>query len=225
MSLPLDERLVSAQLGLTSEINKLLKRKRVLEQRQEELLEEFRQFALAQFKKNGKPFRVKFRSINGDPGLNYSDLEMEQEFCLEYGNFIFDPKTELMTDYERTEVRDVKIAEDFDEFIEKTTSRPRIFKKAKQKLSNASEVEKTRIQNIMRKRVDKLLLGIFNNEISFEDPKFRELKDANRVLVSTITELENQLKTLEIRRDALEIINRSSGLASEPTETYGARIK
>ena len=118
MSLSVDEKLVMTQLNLTSERALLIKRKERLENRKLELLDNFREFALNQLKKCGKPFRVRFRSINGDPGLNYDDLEMGQEFFLEYGNFTYDPKRELLTNYERTEFRETKTTEVFDELID-----------------------------------------------------------------------------------------------------------
>lgn len=225
MSLSVDEKLVMTQLNLTSERALLIKRKERLENRKLELLDNFREFALNQLKKSGKPFRVRFRSINGDPGLNYDDLEMGQEFFLEYGNFTYDPKRELLTNYERTEFRETKTTEVFDELIDKSTSRPRIYKKSQQTKANATELERTKIDNIMNKKVNKLLTGMFLGEISFDDPQFKDLKDSVISVVTTINELEIQLETLNTRIEALDIINRSAGVDIVPNEPYESKTR
>ena len=200
MSLSVDEKLVMTQLNLTSERALLIKRKERLENRKLELLDNFREFALNQLKKCGKPFR-------------------------EYGNFTYDPKRELLTNYERTEFRETKTTEVFDELIDKSTSRPRIYKKSQQTKANATELERTKIDNIMNKKVNKLLTGMFLGEISFDDPQFKDLKDSVISVVTTINELEIQLETLNTRIEALDIINRSAGVDIVPNEPYESKTR
>ena len=162
MSLPVDERLVTAQLNLMKDRDRLLTRKK-------ELLSQFRKFALKKIKTNGQPFKIRYRAINGDEQMSYEEIELGQPFFLEYGSFTFEPKTGLLKDCERTELRAIKTSEDFDEFAKTTTSRPLVVRKLQQNIGIAAVIEREKIEKKMQKRVDKILTGIFTNKLSFDD--------------------------------------------------------
>ena len=89
MNLPVDERLLIAQADL-------IKQRAVLMDRKRQLYEQFRAFALNKLKTHGQEFQIKFRSINGSLSLKYRELGMNEDFFLIYGNFTFDPKTDLI---------------------------------------------------------------------------------------------------------------------------------
>ena len=59
----------------------------------------------------------------------------------------------------------------------------------------------------MKKKVDKILMGIFKGDLSFSDPEFKEL-----VTMSII--LERDLQELNTRIATLDLINSNSGLSA-----------
>lgn len=210
MSLPVDDRFVSAQLNLIKQRDGLLKRKK-------QLLSEFRAFATKKIKTHGTPFRIKYRAINGDVKKYYQDLEIGEQFFLECGSFTFDPKTSLLRDCERIELKAVKTVDDFDEFTKTTTSRPFIIKKRQQNLSLAAEIEREKIAEKMQRKIDKILVGIFKNELSFEDPEFKRLVDAT-------VAIEQELRELNTRIAALDMVNTTSGIDMEAAITRNAKM-
>jgi len=197
MSLPVDERLLTAQVYLVKQRNLVLERKK-------ELYEQFRTFALNKLITQGHPFKIKYRAINGDVKKGYKDLEMGEEFFLEYGCFTFDPKTSLLTDYVRTEFRESKRTDNFDELIVTSTKKPRIIRKTKQNLNIATDIERSKVEALIRKKVDNILIGIFKGELSFDDLAFKRLVASNIAL-------EKELQELNTRISAVSIVNGGFG--------------
>jgi len=196
MSLPVDERLLTAQLNLIKEREKVIAQKR-------QLLEQFRTFALNKLRTCGQPFKVQFREMNGDPKVSYRDLNIGDEFLLKYGSFTFDPKTGLISDYVRTEIHETKISEDFDELIAVSTKQHRVFRELQNTLENVTDLEKKQIEKSIEKKVDTILVGIFKGELRFSDQEFQQLVNMNIAL-------EKELQELNIRINALKIINSSA---------------
>ena len=207
MSLPIDKRLLTAQYYLIEQREAVRTRKR-------QLYEQFRAFALNKLKTHGQPFTVRFRSIDGDPGLKYKEVDMGDEFCLVYGSFDFDPKTNLMTNYIRNEFSGTKTAEDINDLINKTTSNLRQFRKQQQTLDNAAELERIQIERQMQRKVDKILTGIFKGKLGFDDPAFQTLVEMNIAL-------ERELQELNTRVAAVEIINSGAEINRVDTNDRG----
>ena len=197
MNLPKDERLLMVQFSLTQERKVVMARKR-------QLFEQFKAFALNQLKTYGEPFKVTFRSINGQPTTKYVDLEMNDDFYLVYGSFSFDPKTNLITNYVRNEFRSKKTQED----ISKLADGQLIPVREEQKpLESATELEKSRIDKAMNEKVENILNGIFDGKLGFNDPAFKTLVE---MTIST----EQELQQLDTRIAALDIVN--NGTMFEP---------
>ena len=175
--------------------------------RKRQLYEQFRAFALNKLKTHGQEFQIKFRSINGSLSLKYRELGMNEDFFLIYGNFTFDPKTDLISNYVRNEFISKKTEEDFNDLIAKEPGKLRRFLKIQQTLDNARRLERIRINQEMKKKVDKILMGIFKGDLSFSDPEFKEL-----VTMSII--LERDLQELNTRIATLDLINSNSGLSA-----------
>lgn len=188
-----DESLVLAQSNL------IKKRELILEQKRQ-LYEQFKDFALNKLRTHGKPFIVKYRAINGDFKKGYNDLSIGEAFLLEYASFTFNPKNNLLSNYVRTEFRETKTTEAFDELIETTTSRPHIFRKSQQTIMNANNLEKEKIEEMLQKKVDRILERIFSGELVFDSEEFRQLLDEN-------AKLDERLQQLNTRIEALKIVN------------------
>lgn len=196
MSLPVDERLISVEKNLVAERDKLLTKK-------VQLLEKFQSFVLNKLKTSGKTFKVEFHAINGNQSIFYNDLNMHDEFVIQCGSFIFDPKTNLLTNYVRIEYRETKTFVEFDDLFNNSKNKPRVFRKFQQPLAKASELEKSRVNEIMQKKVEKILEGIFNGKLRFSEPEFEQLVTEN-------SDLEGQLQEINTRIAALGMINGSS---------------
>lgn len=198
MDLPVDERLLMAQFHLTNQREEILTKKR-------QLYGQFRAFALNKLKTYGQPFQVKFRAINGDVDTKYRHLSMGEDFFLEYGSFIFDPKTSLITNYVRNEFKGTKTEEDFNILVEKEFKKLRRLLEPELSLNNVSPLEKGEVRKMMQQKVDEILLGIFSGKLGFSDPDFKALVTMNIAL-------EKELQELNTRIGALNIINNSSGV-------------
>lgn len=198
MALPVDERLLTAQYYL-------IKQKEVLIARKRELYQKFREYALNKLKAQGKPFQVKFRAINGDSKIKFKELEMGEEFFLQYGKFIFDPKTNMITNYIRSEFRGTKTDEDVNKLMTEAKKQLHRFGRIQQTMALSSDLEIAKINEKMQQKVDEILAGIFKGELSFNDPAFNTLVEMNIAL-------EKELQELNTRIAAVSIVTGSSDL-------------
>lgn len=192
MILPVDQNMLYMETKLVEEKNAIIIQK-------QQLLEEFKKYAQKKLKEQGKIIDIKYKLMNNEEDLVFRNLEMGSDFKFERINFSYDPKTDLVSNYSTEVYIGTKKT---DSFLENINVQPKRTMYQDFSLTRARQLDQEKVALQKKKITDKILMGIFQGELVFDDEEYKFLVRKNIAL-------EQEYQRVNKRLNALDITNKN----------------
>lgn len=192
MILPVDQNMLYMETKLVEEKNAIIIQK-------QQLLEEFKKYAQKKLKEQGKIIDIKYKLMNNEEDLIFKNLEMGSDFKFERINFSYDPKTDLVSNYSTEVYIGTKKT---DSFLENINVQPKRTMYQDFSLTRARQLDQEKVALQKKKITDKILMGIFQGELVFDDEEYKFLVRKNIAL-------EQEYQRVNKRLNALDITNKN----------------
>ena len=188
------QRVAANNYGLEKLASKIFMARKVLEVRKRNQVQQLQVKTtelfnkMREYVKNNNEFNftlgINYRMINGDEKLNYTGLNLGDDFCLEIVSFNVEPNTGMIIDYKKTILNGKKQKENWDENLRMPGISCSKQQKQSHHYSKANEKDREKAKNAIDKELNQLIVQTFGVERTpedpmFNDPKFKELYEEN----------------------------------------------